>query len=206
MVWALESPGTQGFSPETLFMSSTFFAVRASRRMLCWLALALVAGSQLACSTGLFGVSPYQIDIQQGNVVSREQAEALKPGMARTQVRDMLGSPLVTSLFHANRWDYVFTFKRQEQPVQQRKLTVFFKDDRVERVETDALPSEAEFVSALDVRRPGSQPPVLEATEDQLRNFQTRNAAAAAPAPAAVNPTGTAPVAYPPLESTGASR
>ena len=176
-------------------MFSKVFAFRAARRTVQVLAGVLAAGSLLACSTRL---SPYQVDVQQGNVVSREQAEALRPGMARSLVRDQLGSPLLTSLFHGNRWDYVFTFRRQGQPVQTRKLTVFFRDDQVERIETDALPSEAEFVSSLDVRRPVDQTPVLEATEDQLKAFQARNAAPAAPTPAPV--TGTAPVAYPPLE------
>ena len=49
----------------------------------------------------------------QGNFVSKEQVEALRPGMSRQQVRDILGTPLVTSVFHADRWDYVFTIKRQ---------------------------------------------------------------------------------------------
>jgi outer membrane protein assembly factor BamE len=65
----------------------------------------------------------------------------------------------VASVFHANRWDYVFTFQRQGQPPQQRKLAVFFKDEVLERVESDELPSEAEFVASLDVRRrPGKVP------------------------------------------------
>jgi outer membrane protein assembly factor BamE len=170
-----------------------------------------VAASQLACSSlgdrlpGVTSiVTPYKIDIQQGNVVTREQAQALKPGIPRTQVREILGSPLLTSVFHADRWDYVFTFQRQGQPLQQRKLALFFKGDVLERVESDALPTEAEFVSSLEVRRASDKPPVLQATEEQLKAFQARNAV---PAPAATPaPTGTAPVAYPPLESTGAGR
>ncbi|WP_310567576.1 outer membrane protein assembly factor BamE [Hydrogenophaga sp.] len=175
------------------------------------MALLGLAVSQMACSSlgdklpGVTSiVTPYKIDIQQGNVVTSEQAQALKTGMPRAQVRDILGSPLMTSVFHADRWDYVFTFQRQGQPLQQRKLALFFKGDALERVESDALPSEAEFVSSLDVRRSTDKPPVLQATEEQLKAFQARNAA---PAPAATpTPTGTAPVAYPPLETTGAGR
>ena len=58
-------------------------------------------------------VTPSKMDIVQGNFVSKEQAAALQPGMSRGQVRDLLGTPLLTSMFHADRWDYVFTFKRQ---------------------------------------------------------------------------------------------
>ena len=96
--------------------------------------------------------------------------------MSRLQVRDMLGSPLLTSVFHADRWEYVFTFKRQGQEPQRRKLTVFFKGEALERVEADALPSEAEFVASLDVRRPSDKVPVLKATDEQLKAFQERNA------------------------------
>jgi len=141
-------------------------------------------------------VTPYKIDIQQGNVVTREQAEALKPGMARAQVRDILGSPLLTSVFHGDRWDYVFTFRRQGQALQQRKLTVFFKDEAVQRVESDQLPTEAEFVASLDTQRRFEKAPALQATDAQLTAFQARNKAN--------NPAPTLPVpattAFPPLE------
>ncbi len=179
------------------------------RRTLAAAGLLAVAFSQMACSgfsdrlpgvTSL--VTPYKIDIQQGNVVTSEQTRTLRPGMPRTQVRDLLGSPLLTSVFHADRWDYVFTFQRQGQPLQQRKLALFFKGDVLDRVESDALPSEAEFVASLDVRRSADKPPVLQASEEQLKAFQVRNAAPAAP-PA---PAGTAPVTYPPLEAPGVGR
>ncbi len=150
-------------------------------------------------------VSPYQIDIQQGNVVTREQAQALQPGMPRQQVRDILGSPLLTSVFHGDRWDYVFTFKRQGQALQQRRVAVFFKGDVLDRVEADELPSEAEFVSSLDSRRQFDKAPPLEASEEQLKTFAARNAPkrTTPEVPAAA---GVAPVAYPPLESSGAAQ
>lgn len=159
-------------------------------------------GDRLPGAGGL--VSPYKIDILQGNVVTKEQAQALQPGLPREQVRGVLGSPLLTSVFHADRWDYVFSFKRQGQPLQQRRLTVFFKGDALERVESDELPSESEFVSSLDSRRKTDKLPPLEATEEQLRNFQSRNGGAPQPAPV---PAAVAPAtAYPPLETPGASR
>lgn len=179
------------------------------------LGLALVVGaglSQLACSspggrwpsvTSL--VRPYQVDLQQGNVVTREQLDALRVGMPRNQVRDVLGSPLLASVFHADRWDYAFTFKRQGLAMQTRKVTLFFKGDVLDRIEADALPTEAEFVSSLDARGASGKAPVLEASEEQLKNFQARSATPAPPAAPAA-PTGPAPVAYPPLEGPGAAR
>lgn len=206
-----------GFSDRSAMSSFTTVRTPAQaipggwRRALAAGGLLAAAFSQTACSgfsdrlPGVTSfVTPYKIDIQQGNVVTSEQTQALRPGMPRTQVRDLLGSPLLTSVFHADRWDYVFTFQRQGQPLQQRKLALFFKGDVLDRVESDALPSEAEFVASLDVRRRADKPPVLEANEEQLKAFQTRNAApASADQPA---PAGTAPVTYPPLEAPGAAR
>jgi outer membrane protein assembly factor BamE len=150
-------------------------------------------------------VTPYKIDIQQGNVVTREQAQVLQPGMSRVQVRDVLGSPLLTSVFHADRWDYVFTFRRQGQAPQQRQLVVFFKGDVLERFEADELPTEAEFVASLDVRRKAAKEPVLQATEAQLKAFQEKNQAPAGAA-AAAEPPVAVPRSYPPLEVPGATR
>jgi outer membrane protein assembly factor BamE len=82
-------------------------------------------GSFNGASSSIAGlVTPYKIDVVQGNFVSKEQAAALTPGMTRGQVRGILGSPLLTSIFHADRWDYVFTFKRQGVEPQARRVTV----------------------------------------------------------------------------------
>ncbi len=149
-------------------------------------------------------VTPYRIDIVQGNVVTREQAQALRTGMSRDQVRGILGSPLVASVFHADRWDYVFSFSRQGQPRQQRKVAVFFKNDVLERFEADELPSELEFVASLDVKRGSGKTPVLEATEEQLKKFEEANKPRnPAPAPAA-EPVPTTS-SFPPLDP-GAAR
>lgn len=150
------------------------------------------------------GITPYKIDVVQGNVVTSEQLKALQPGMPRAQVRDVLGSPLLMSVFHNDRWDYVFTYRRQGQDKQQRKVTVLFKGDAMDRVQADELPSETEFVSSLDVRRSLSKPPPLEASEAQLKAFKNSNKS---PAP---TPEGAATAApstnYPPLEEPAAAR
>ncbi len=141
-------------------------------------------------------VTPYRVEIVQGNFISKEQAAALRPGMNRQQVRDILGTPLVTSVFHADRWDYVFTIKRQGVEPQARKLTVFFRGDTLDRFEGDEMPSEAEFVATLDNKRKSARVPVLEASEESLRRYAPANPPAAPSAPA-VAPAATA---YPPLE------
>jgi outer membrane protein assembly factor BamE len=72
-------------------------------------------------------ITPYRIDIVQGNVVTQGAAAAVKPGMTRAQVRDMLGSPLLTDPFHADRWDYVFTIRRQGTEPQRRSVVAHFE-------------------------------------------------------------------------------
>lgn len=146
-------------------------------------------------------VTPYKVAVVQGNFVSREQVQALQKGMSREQVRSILGTPLVTSLFHSNRWDYVFTLKRPGVDPQQRRLTVFFAGDVMDRVEGDTMPSESEFVSTLDRRKTGKVPR-LEATEEELKAFQATNKPAAPVQPAPAAPAAGAPAtSYPPLES-----
>ena len=143
-------------------------------------------------------ITPYKVEVVQGNFISREQVEALQKGMSRDQVRQVLGTPLVTSLFHGDRWDYVFTLKRQGVAAQQRRLTVFFANNVMDRVEGDPMPSESEFVTALDNRRKTGKVPRLEATEQELRAFPRSQSGAAAAQPV---PAPAAPANYPPLES-----
>jgi outer membrane protein assembly factor BamE len=141
-------------------------------------------------------VSPFQAEVVQGNFVSKEQKEALQVGMPRAQVRDILGSPLVTSPFHAERWEYVFTIRRQGQEPQQRKLTAFFKGDELAKVESDELISEVDFVASLSAGRRLGKAPALEAKVEPMAQPAKPAAPAVTISPAA----GTAPAVYPPLE------
>jgi outer membrane protein assembly factor BamE len=146
-------------------------------------------------------ITPYKVEIVQGNFVSKEQVELLKPGMARAQVRDVLGTPLLASVFHANRWDYVFTLKRENTEPQSLRLTVFFKDDVLERFEGDTMPSEADFVAKLDTRRKFGKVPVLELTEEQLKAVEKKPAASATATAVKPSPATAPSASYPPLES-----
>jgi outer membrane protein assembly factor BamE len=88
-------------------------------------------------------ITPYRIEIQQGNFVSQEMASQLKPGMTREQVRFVLGSPLVADMFHADRWDYVYMKQLENfKGTEQRKLSVFFVDGKLKRVEGDVAPAQ----------------------------------------------------------------
>ena len=85
------------------------------------------------------GVPPYRIEIQQGNFLSQDTVAQVKPGMSKEQVRQMLGTPLLTDIFHADRWDYLFWREKQGGKREQRKLTVFFEDGRVTRLDGDMV-------------------------------------------------------------------
>ncbi len=154
------------------------------------LGLALLLGAALsACSF----LQPYRVPVVQGNVVTREQVGVLRPGMSRIQVRDILGTPLLASVFHTDRWDYVFTLKRQGAEPQARRVTVYFKGEVLDRFEADPLPSETEFAATLGSREK-PRVPVLEAAPEKLQEFP-----APAPAPEA-KPLPPLPASYPPLE------
>jgi outer membrane protein assembly factor BamE len=168
-------------------------------------ALALGAcASDSTVSNPATWLSPYRVEIIQGNFVSKEQVQALRQGMPRLQVREILGTPLLTSAFHADRWDYSFTLRRQGVAPQQRKLVLFFSGDALEKFEGDEMPLEAEFVRQVDKTRPVAKAPNLQASEEQLRAAQARDVASSTPASTSTSASPAAPRSYPPLE--GAAR
>jgi outer membrane protein assembly factor BamE len=99
-------------------------------------------------------LTPYRIDVRQGNFVTQEMVAQLKPGLTRDQVRFILGSPLVADMFHVDRWDYVYRFRSGNTEVQQRSLTVFFQDNKLARVAGDVV---AEDSSRADAPKPAAQ-------------------------------------------------
>ena len=117
-------------------------AVRAPLIALAVLALVALAGCAAADSYvptwRSFGV--YKIDINQGNYLSQDMVDRLKVGMTQTQVKQILGTPLVASAFRPDRWDYVYEFTRQGRVVEHRNFTVWFADAKVTRWEGDAMP------------------------------------------------------------------
>jgi outer membrane protein assembly factor BamE len=91
----------------------------------------LAAGCELAP-----GLTPYQIEIQQGNYVTQEMVAQLKPGLTRDQVRFVLGTPLVSDIFHEERWDYIFMRQRaNSSEIEYRRIAVFFDHGRLKRIE-----------------------------------------------------------------------
>jgi len=93
--------------------------------------------------------SPYRPDIQQGNFVSQEMLAQLKAGQTRDQVRFILGTPLLMDVFHRDRWDYPFYLARGNGELTTSRVTVYFKDDKVERFDGGNLPTEKEYIALI---------------------------------------------------------
>lgn len=92
----------------------------------------------LAALTAVFAASGcvYRMNIQQGNLLDAEQVEQLEVGMTRSQVRFVLGTPMVIDSFDANRWDYFYSLRRgRERKVTKHHLVVWFDGDTVARIE-----------------------------------------------------------------------
>lgn len=172
------------------------FIQRFVQRPLQLAVVSVVCTWLAACSSFSF---PYKTDIAQGNFVSKEQVAALKLGMPRAQVMDILGTPLLVSVFHADRWEYVFTLKRQGVDAPPYKLTVFFKDGVLDKIDGSQMPSEQAFVDSLSANKSGSKPPRLEMTEQELQ--ASEKPARPDAASSAATPSGPgAAVNYPALE------
>jgi outer membrane protein assembly factor BamE len=87
------------------------------------------------------GITPYKMEIQQGNFVSQDMVSQLKPGMTKEQVRFVLGTPLVADIFHPDRWDYVYWRELADGSREHRKLTVHFDKGQLARVDGDVVSS-----------------------------------------------------------------
>ncbi|MEO6031965.1 MAG: outer membrane protein assembly factor BamE [Burkholderiaceae bacterium] len=161
--------------------------------------IALGGCQSMQPSTGkLLGViTPYKIEIVQGNVVTQEQAALIRPGMSRLQVREILGSPLLTDVFHADRWDYVFTIRRQGTEPQMRRVVVRFDGDALKSIDTGGeLPTEHDFITSIDTFKTAAKAPILELSAEQIQALPIPPRPAPATEAAPVGPERS----YPPLE------
>jgi outer membrane protein assembly factor BamE len=156
------------------------------------IACTLVTGSLLAgceslqrTDTLLGAITPYRIDIVQGNAVTREQAALIKPGMNRLQVREILGTPL----------DYIFSLRRPNTQIQRRSVVVMFENNLVKSITAPDLPSERDFVASIS-RIKDPRATKLELSDDERKALPLppkREAPVAEP----MGPVRT----YPPLEA-----
>jgi outer membrane protein assembly factor BamE len=114
-------------------------------RILFFLLSALLAGCMLV---------PHKIDIQQGNYVDQAMVAKLKAEMTRSQVRFILGTPLIADAFHPNRWDYVYLTGKANDVHARHKITVIFDGDKLKHVEGDIVPADMLSQVVPDTRKP----------------------------------------------------
>ena len=104
------------------------------------LAFLLAAATLSGCGLPTIpGVTPYRMEIQQGNFISQEMVSRLSPGMSKEQVRLTLGTPLLTDVFHADRWDYIYWREAGDGKREQRRLAVHFSDGKLVRLDGDVV-------------------------------------------------------------------
>ncbi|WP_028229294.1 outer membrane protein assembly factor BamE [Paraburkholderia ferrariae] len=172
---------------------------RLSSALACTLLAAAALSGLSGCSTYdsltqriAQSITPYRITIVQGNFVSKEAAAQMRVGMSRAEVRQLLGTPLLADMFHTNRWDYVFYFKRGSTAVvQQRDFVVLFEGDTVASWSGgEDLPSNLELLAEIDGDR-GSRKKA--AAEAAAAASATAAASAAAASGATAATTATRP-------------
>ena len=112
------------------------------------LLLALLCAS---CGTALPSIKPYKLDVQQGNVVTSKMLLQLRPGMTQSQVRFIMGTPLIQDSFHGKRWDYVYLMRENGKITEQRRVILDFENDVLKTVRGDVIPSAADASKSNEV-------------------------------------------------------
>ncbi|WJW76451.1 outer membrane protein assembly factor BamE [Thiohalobacter sp. IOR34] len=82
----------------------------------------------------------HRIDVQQGNVISQEAVNQLRPGMSPRQVRFIMGTPLIRDTFHPDRWDYLYRMEPGKGAIEQRRVTLLFRDGKLAEIRGDLRP------------------------------------------------------------------
>ncbi len=104
-------------------------------------ALLFVSSALLTgCGSSVPVIKPFKMDIQQGNVVTSKMLLQLRPGMTKSQVRFIMGTPLIVDSFHSNRWDYFYQLRQAGKVVEQRRVILEFEKDLLLRVRGDVVP------------------------------------------------------------------
>ena len=84
--------------------------------------------------------TPHKMDIRQGNLITSAMREKLKLGMSRTQVRSILGTPLINDAMHQARWDYIYRLEKNYKLAEKQHMILFFDNDHLKRIDDSGLP------------------------------------------------------------------
>ena len=147
----------------------------------------------------------YKMNIQQGNYLVADSVSQLKEGMTRSQVRFLLGTPMVPDAFDDDRWDYYYFFSSQKfKTPLKRRLTVYFEDDKVQRFENLGVPTQADLDQLERDLRKAVAETKGKGKKQHFWNRDKNPAGGAAPAPAPTSEAEKAPDPVPPSEPSPA--
>lgn len=106
--------------------------------------LALIVALFSGCGVGALDFpGVYKIGIPQGNIITQDMVDQLRPGMTKRQVIFVMGTPLIRDPFHQDRWDYIYSYQPGGGTRGQEGVTVFFENDQLVRITGDFVPSTA---------------------------------------------------------------
>lgn len=123
--------------------------MRISPHTLLWSAVCLLLALP-GCGSNFGFPGVYKINVEQGNVVTEEMVEQLRPGLNRRQVRYIMGTPLIEDSFHSDRWDYRYLLRNGNETLSETRLTLWFENDELVRAEGPDAPAWGETQSAVD--------------------------------------------------------
>lgn len=124
-----------------------------------------------ACGSGIPKVKPFKLEIQQGNVITSEMLLKLKPGMTKSQVRYILGTPLIQDSFHGRRWDYFYQHEKEGTLRERRNVYLVFEKNLLTEVAGDVVPSGAEGAVAKQVAKPKGTRVVMPVAKVEEKSF-----------------------------------
>ena len=105
------------------------------------LAVGYLLAGLVGCGSNFGFPGVYRINVEQGNVVTEEMVEQLRPGLNRRQVRYIIGTPLIEDSFHEDRWDYRYLLRNGNELLSETQLTLWFEEDELVRVEGPDAPN-----------------------------------------------------------------
>lgn len=118
------------------------------RHLIFFLAFIFLTACSVKSPIDYFEAKIYKLDVQQGNIITAEMLMGLKPGMTRTQVKYVLGTPLIQDSFHENRWDYIYKMIKDDRLIEERHVVVRFEDDELVDVKGDIIQSNDILIGA----------------------------------------------------------
>lgn len=139
-------------------------------RYLLILLVVLSTALTTACSSAISNLKPFKLEIQQGNVVTSKMLLQLRPGMTKSQVRYIMGTPLIVDSFHNNRWDYIFQLRQSGKITEQKRVILQFENELLKTVRGDVMPAGADAGAGV-VRLT----PAAEKTAPKARNAKDDN-------------------------------